>query len=372
VFVAALLGAVWMTARRRLYPIAFGLLWFVVTQLPTSLYPLSEVENDHRMFFSFVGLMLAVVWSAWLLLQRLFGDATLHRLRPVLAGLAVLVLAGYGYGVHVRNTVWHDEETLWLDDVQKSPHNGRGLMNYGLTQMNKGAYPVALDYFTRALVYTPDYATLEINLGVVNGAMGQSAEAERHFLRAISLAPGDDTTHAYYGRWLNQQGRTKEAIAQFQSAIALDPQRQFQHEGLIQAEVRAGDLTAARQAAVGTLAIAPDDAVALQALQQAAAPVAPIAPAAPPAQTADYWVNESLRLYQAAQYEQSIAAARNALKLNPGYAAAWNNIAAADASLRRWDDAIVAAQKAIALQPDFQLAKNNLAWAQSQKQAGLR
>jgi tetratricopeptide (TPR) repeat protein len=83
-------------------------------------------------------------------------------------------------------------------------------------------------------------------------------------------------------------------------------------------------------------------------------------------------VNRSLQLYQAAQYEQSIAAARNALKLNPDYAAAWNNIAAANASLRRWDEAIAAAQKAIALQPDFQLAKNNLAWAESQKKLAKR
>ncbi len=77
-FVVALVAAIWLTARRRrLYPIAFGLLWFVVTLLPTSLYPLSEVENDHRMFFCFPGLILAVVWSAWLLVaEAVFVGAT--------------------------------------------------------------------------------------------------------------------------------------------------------------------------------------------------------------------------------------------------------------------------------------------------------
>src|SRR5665213_2044281 len=72
-YLLLLLAAISITASRcRLYPIAFGLIWFIVTQLPTSLYPLSEVENDHRMFFSFVGLMLAAVWAAWLLVLRLF------------------------------------------------------------------------------------------------------------------------------------------------------------------------------------------------------------------------------------------------------------------------------------------------------------
>ena len=162
VFVAALLAALWLSARRQLlYPIAFGLYWFVLTELPTSLYPLSEVENDHRMFFSFPGLILAVVWSVVLLLERVQaafvrpdGKARRH-FHTALLVVAVLVLAAYAHGVVLRNRVWHDEESLWLDDVQKSPHNGRGLMIYGLTQMSKGKYPAALTYFDRALLYDP-------------------------------------------------------------------------------------------------------------------------------------------------------------------------------------------------------------------------
>jgi len=461
-FLVALLLAIWVASRRRIsYPIAFGLLWFVVTQLPTSMYPLSEVENDHRMFFSFVGLMLAAVWAAWLLVLRLLDVEQREKLRPALAAVAVLVLAGYGYGVHKRNAVWYDEESLWRDDVEKSPHNGRGLMIYGLTQMNKGAYAVALDYFTRALAYTPNYATLEVNLGVVNGVMAdtgdgtRSAAAEGHFLRAIALAPGDDAVHAYYGRWLGQHGRTAEAIPQLLTAIALDPPRLFQHEQLIAAYAQSGDLNAARQAARETLAIAPDDAAAQQVmlhppaqdtalwinlslsqykmaqysqsiesarralqldpnsveaytnigaaygamhqwdeavrnerealrlrpgyqlaqnnlnwyLEQSAAAHATTASRAPTSAAADDLINQSMRLNRAARYLESIAAAREALSLNPNSSEAWNNIAANDEALHRWDDAIAAAQKAIALNPGFQLAKNNLAWSIAQKAA---
>jgi len=57
--------------------------------------------------------------------------------------------------------VWHNEETLWYDVTLKSPQNGRGLMNYGLTQMEKGDYVRALNYFTRALEFSPDYYVLE-------------------------------------------------------------------------------------------------------------------------------------------------------------------------------------------------------------------
>ena len=366
-FLAALCIAIWINARRRiLYPIAFGLLWFVITQLPTSLYPLSEVENDHRMFFSFVGLILAVVWAGVLLYERFITLERRIQLRPVLFAAAILTLAGYAYGAHLRNAVWHDEESLWRDDVEKSPHNGRGLMIYGLTQMSKGAYPAALDYFERALIYTPNYATLEINLGVVNGAMAdqgdaaRNAEAERHFMRAIALAPGDDATHAYYGRWLNNHNRPAEAISQLQTAIALNPPRLLQHELLIEAYNHSGDFAAARRAALDTLAISPDDVTAREALGH------------PVVQDAAYWINQSLRLNLQGQFEESISAARNALRLDPSSALAWNNIAAGEEALHHWDAAIVAAQKAISLQPDFQLAKNNLAWSISQKKLGVR
>jgi len=83
-------------------------------------------------------------------------------------------------------------------------------------------------------------------------------------------------------------------------------------------------------------------------------------------------INESLQLSQAGKQEESIAAARKALMLDPTSAEAWNNIAAGNEALHRWDAAIAAAQKAIALKPDFQLAKNNLNWSLSQKKLGIR
>jgi uncharacterized protein (TIGR02996 family) len=365
IYLGALLVAIWITARRRLlYPIAFGLLWFVITQLPTSLYPLSEVENDHRMFFSFAGLIFAAVWSAWLLLQRFVPQPRRAQLRPALAALAVAVLCGYGYGAHRRNAVWHDEESLWHDDIEKSPHNGRGLMIYGLTQMNKGAYAVALDEFNRALLFTPNYATLEVNLGVVNGAIAdegegaRATEAERHFRRAIALAPADDTPRTYYGRWLSQHGRSTEAVEQLQTAIALDPQRQLQHDLLIDALVRMGDAEGARHAARETLDIAPDDVAAQQTLLH------------PPETSAAYWIDLSLTQYRQGAYALSIESARRALQLDPDSFTAYTNIGAGYGALRQWHEAIRNEREALRLRPDFQLAKNNLDWYLQQEGSG--
>jgi tetratricopeptide (TPR) repeat protein len=330
IFIAAVLFVAFITSRRRsLKPIAFGLFWFLITSIPTSVYRLSEVENGHRMYLPFVGLVLSATWATALLIERL-ADRTnptiVHRTATV---AALILLTAYAYGAHQRNTVWRTEETLWLDDVHKSPHNGRGLMNYGLTQMEKGNYPVALDYFQRALIETPNYPTLEINLGVVNGALNNKTEAEQHFLRAISLAPNDDQTHFYYGRWLFQTGRPAQAIQQLESATQLNSSRQESRNLLTEARLSLGNTS--------------------------------------PTESADYWINRSLTEYQKKNYQASIDAAHRALQFNPTSELAYNNLGAAYAALTQWDLAIQNDQQALHLKPDFQLAKNNLAWALSQK-----
>ena len=90
------------------------------------------------------------------------------------------------------------------------------------------------------------------------------------------------------------------------------------------------------------------------------------------AKTAEDWLNASLLANQAGHYQECIDDARQALKLRPNYAEAYNNIAAGYESMHKWDEAIAAANQALAINPDFQLAKNNLAWSISQKKLGVR
>jgi tetratricopeptide (TPR) repeat protein len=355
-FVAMLVAAAWIAARTPvLRPVSFGLFWFLIASLPTSLYRLSEVENDHRMYMPFVGLVLAVAWAVFLAVEK--AAAGVHRATIWRAAIAVsgLLLACYAYGAHLRNRVWRTEESLWLDDVQKSPHNGRGLMNYGLTLMARGAYPAALDYFERALIYTPNYATLEINLGIAYGAVHRDADAERHFQRARALAPSDDQTYFYYGRWLDESGRIAEALQQLQEAVALNPSRLPARDLLASAYLAAGDPEDARATANATLALEPGDAAARAILEH------------PAALTADEWINASLYQYRAGNYQACMESARQALKLKPDSEIAYNNIGAAYAGLRQWDLAIEYERKALGIKPDYALAKNNLALYSSAK-----
>lgn len=263
-FVGLLIAAIlWLRRHRHTRPIAFGFAWFLIVSMPTSWVGLGEIENDHRMFFPFVGLALSVCCALNLWLR------TSAISRPVQAAAALLILANCAWYAHERNRVWHTEESLWLDVTLKSPNNGRGLMNYGLNQMAQGHYEVALDYFQRALPLAPNYPTLEINLGVVLGAMNRASEAELHFKRAIQLNPADAKGYWFYGRWLKQMGRLPEAIVNLKSAVEKNPALTNPRHLLMQVYAAQSSQSELRALAAETLALFPGDTEARDWLAKA-------------------------------------------------------------------------------------------------------
>jgi tetratricopeptide (TPR) repeat protein len=358
-------AAVWCSKRREWRPAGFGLWWFIFALVPTSVFSLAEVENDHRMFFPFVGLALAVVWTLALAVYR-YGKLP----RPAVMGIAaacIVVLSVSVFATRRRNDVWKTDETLWLDVTQKSPGNGRGLMNYGLTQMEKGDYQRALDYFERAAILNPSYSFLEINRGIANGGLNHDAAAEMHFLRAIALAPESAESYFFYARWLRQRNRLPDAIAGLNKAMAANPDYLSAYYLAMEIYAAQGDGVRLGATAQNALQRFPSDATSIAYARQAESLSHP----APP-RSADDFVNLSLTYYRSGNYGQSIDAAREALKLQPDDAVAYNNIAAAYAQMHEWDQAIEAAHRAVELMPGFQLAQNNLAWAESQKRIQRR
>lgn len=331
-FASAMIAAAWICSQRQsLKPVGFGLWWFVLALLPTSLYPLAEVENDHRLFFPLVGLALSLVCIVARFLVRWVP-------KPVVAAALTIAVIACSVGTYHRNQVWRDEASLWRDVTEKSPRNGRGWMNYGLTQMSANDLMGALTSFQQALQYSPNYSFLAINLGVLYGALGQDANAEQQFQRALQLAPGDSIPYAYYARWLDSRSRLQEAESLAHTALRINASDPIAAQVLASVQGRMKLMQAAAQTQ-----ISPEGYLAL-----------------------------SLDHYQHGRYQECIEAARKALLLNPAYAEAYNNIAAAYQSMGRWDDAIDAAQKALALKPDFPLARNNLAWSEWNKRNARR
>jgi len=132
----------------------------------------------------------------------------------------------------------------------------------------------------------------------------------------------------------------------------------------------AGSQTPGLMEARNTSKLLPQDPQAPQSLARSQNPPDELSATARLAEsqpTPENYLNLSLLYHRAGRYQDSIAAAKNALRLKPDYAEAYNNIAAAYEGMQQWDQAIAAAQQALRLKPDFQLARNNLAYSEQQK-----
>ena len=367
-FLALLLFAIYWTARRPVArPVSFGLIWFVLALAPTSLYPLSELENDHRMFFPFVGLVLAVVWAGSLLLLRrpLRGP-----LRWAVAAALVSLVLLCALGTRARNEVWRTDASLWRDAILKSPASGTACMLYGGVLMDHGDFAAALPYFERALSLLPSQARGEINLGTVLGALNRDAEAEPHFLRALQLDPKQAELYFYYARWLNSRARTGEAVAALNQSLSLNPAFMPSRYLLLQVYLEHGLWSLFETSAQEGLKIASGDPTIrnyLRLEQQVFNQVGAAEALARSQPTPENYLQLSTAYHRTGRFAECIGAALQALQLRPNFAPAYNNMAAAYASLGQWDQAILAAREALRIQPDFQFARKNLEFALSQK-----
>ena len=349
-------------------PIAFGLIWFGAALLPTSLAPFAEVTNDHRMFFPFIGLSLSVVTFFGLIYQKYQNNIKGSMLSRIgISTLIILVLGLNAYGVYQRNKVWKTEATLWLDVTQKSPLNGRGFMNYGLTEMAIGNYQNAINYFNKASELLPYYSSNYVNLGIATNGLGKTSEAEPYFKKAIELAPNSYRPYQFYGRYLKNNNRYDEAIVALEKALSINSTSADIFEMLFELYNQKQDWIKLNSVCNQYLNILPNNELAKNYLI-ASETKTPYYPNQTVAQepNADFYINQSLANYNQGDYQACIENCFKALELEPNRIEALINIGAANNALKKWEVAIRYLKMAEKIDPKNKLVIGNLNWAKDE------
>ena len=201
---------------------AFGVAWFVLSLMPSSLVPLHILVNEHRLYLPMVG--------AALIIAGLGGG---FRRRPVVGGLVVQ-----------RNRVWVNEETLWADAVAKGPEMARPHANLGKTYLEQGRHEEAVRISYRAIEIDPGMERAYYNLGTAHLHQGKPELAIPHYQRALELRPDLFEARNNIGNAFQELGRLREAVHAYEQAIELLPRAQVFHN-MGGALLRLGDLDAA-------------------------------------------------------------------------------------------------------------------------------
>lgn len=365
-FIIALAISAYITSKKALTrPIAFGISWFFIALLPTSSFiPLAEVMNDHRIFFPFIGLLLATTFGVYQFLLRHTTPKWL------LVGAVLIILGGHTYGTYQRNIVWKTEESLWHDVTLKSPNNGRGLMNYGLTQMQIGNLDVAEQYFLKALHFAPTYGALHINLGIINAALGRTNEAQAYYDNAIRYDNQSPSILNFYAQFYL---KTKPDIAEnaLLKSIYLSPGDIEARHILMELYWKQEAWDKLNRVVQDTLLLTHNDETTLKYAKFAEKRLSEIELAQEEAHlhpTAENYITLSLLYFEKQDYHHVIDASLQAIKINPEFATAYNNACAAYNELHDYTKGEAACEKALQIQPEFELAKNNLNISREGKQ----
>ena len=201
----------------------------------------------------------------------------------------------------------------------------------GMLQNASGRYADALRSFQRALALRPDKPEALVGLADAYAGLGRAADAEKTYKRSVELRPDSSGNATKFGMFLYAQGRHKEALAQFRRVTELMPD--FSHGWA-------------------------NYALTLQVLERYDEALAASRKSIEIKPTAAGWTNLGNLQFTLGKYGEARDSYERAAALAPGDAVMWMNLgdahramhsaAAKDAYAR----AIAAAREALALNPN--------------------
>lgn len=229
--------------------LCFSIAWFFITiSIESSIIPLSDVINEHRLYIPMMGFCLFVGWGFYLLMGRQFQ---LYRI------LMVGILIACSLLTYRRNQLWASEPLFWQDVIAKAPAKVRpviNLANYyedqgnceeairyalkavemdpgvaqtydilGLCHAKMGNRQKAVTYFNKAIAVNKEYVKAYNNLAVVYDQMNNLKSEIEILKQAIRIKPDYHAAHANLGIAYGKSGKYKEAVQSLEKAIQLNP-----------------------------------------------------------------------------------------------------------------------------------------------------
>lgn len=188
--------------------VALGIVWFFVAHaVESSVIPIVDVMNEHRMYLPSVGLFVAAGVGLTALARRL---APAEPARAAMtAGLAIAV--ALAIATRARNKVWSDEIALWSDAAAKSPNKFRPTLNVGTALIEGGRLREAITPLRRAIELDPSDAWPHVQLGGALLALGRTTEAEPELREALRMRAEDPEALFNLATLLARSGRRSEA-----------------------------------------------------------------------------------------------------------------------------------------------------------------
>jgi hypothetical protein len=167
-----------------------GLFFFLNHIMESSVFPL-ELIYEHRNYVPSMLFFVPIAILLWRIFERFSSQKGMRFI--ILSAIALLVLL-LAHSTFVRNFAWKNEETLWMDALEKAPDQFRAHNNLGVFYKKQGHFRKAVAHFKKALNSPPMHRTDEnlvilYHLGNLYEEEGNPGKAVHYFQEILNQNP---------------------------------------------------------------------------------------------------------------------------------------------------------------------------------------
>jgi Flp pilus assembly protein TadD len=220
---AIVAAVVWRT--RRIEPLAsFGLVWFLLLLVPSSVLIVldrGEPMAEHRVYLASCGAFLAAGATIGWIVAR--AAAAGHRAPLVARAVLTVGVLSLAVQTVLRNEVWSTPETLWRESVDRAPTHYRPRLLLGEAMLDAGRGEEAIEEFRVAVQLRPEEPAGYMKLGLGLAELRRFDEATATFKELEEVAPASPLPPIGLGTVAMQSRRLAQARQLFEEAIARDP-----------------------------------------------------------------------------------------------------------------------------------------------------
>ncbi len=216
----------------------FALGYFIISLAPVlgfvkMSYMRLTLVADHLQYVPMVGIVTLLAAGGAMLYQRAPAS-----LRPALVGAVILIIGSLSWMTWARAEAHHDEGSLWSDTLQKNPDTWQGNNHYGAWLYGHNQQSAAKPYFEKALRLKPENPEVHNNVGLAWATQGNLDLAIPEYRRATEIKPDNVPIRTNLANALASKARElterkdfegaapfmAEAISQFKECVNLAPQ----------------------------------------------------------------------------------------------------------------------------------------------------
>ena len=208
-------------ASRNMPLFSIGVLWFFLSILPETLWPLNLIAADRRMYLPFMGILISI---GALVDTILDAEDNLPTVAPGIC--AVFIVFSLAFLTVDRNRDWSSGLTFWADAVSKCPESAVAYDSYGHYLASNAEHERALRAFRIAVYKNPNSSRANANLGITLAELGKYQDAVWYIKQSIEISRKLGTPNRArikLGNIYYRMGHLKKAEAQLGIAVKENP-----------------------------------------------------------------------------------------------------------------------------------------------------